>query len=107
MNFAGETGFLCKPNTTTGAATGTQIVDPITGQTYRSEIETAITNAGFFPLDGLKENVPFDEGNVTTPADSISSFTGSSYYPYDTPPTSGGQEVGYCNVVTTDSTGKV
>jgi ABC-type phosphate transport system substrate-binding protein len=107
LNFASEDGFLCKPNTTNGAASGTQIVDPITGKTYRSEIEAAITTAGFFPLDGLAENKPFDEGNVTTPADSISSFTGSSYYSYDTPPTSGGQEVGYCNVVTTDGTGHV
>jgi ABC-type phosphate transport system substrate-binding protein len=105
LNFASEDGFLCKPNTTTGAATGTQIVDPVTGLTYRSEIEAAITAEGFFPLDGLAENKPFEEGNVTTPADSISSFTSSPYYAYDTPPTSGGEEEGYCNVVTTDGTG--
>jgi ABC-type phosphate transport system substrate-binding protein len=105
LNFASEDGFLCKPNTTTGLTTGTQIVDPITGLTYRSEIEAAITAEGFFPLDGLAENKPFEEGNVTTPADSISSFTSSAYYAYDTPPTSGGEEEGYCNVVTTDGTG--
>ena len=57
--------------------------------------------------DSVLFDKTFDEGNVTTPANSISSFTGSSYYPYDTPPTSGGQEVGYCNVVTTDGTGHV
>ena len=57
---------------------------------------------GFFPLDGLAENVPFQEGTPTTPADAITSFTSSSYYQYDTPPVSGGQEEGYCNVVTTD-----
>jgi ABC-type phosphate transport system substrate-binding protein len=106
LNFAGETGFLCKPNTTNGLASGKQIVDPVTGKTYRSEIEAAITSQGFFPLDGLNENVPFKEGELTTPADSISSFTSSAYYPYDTPPTSGGEEVGYCNVVSTDGTGK-
>jgi ABC-type phosphate transport system substrate-binding protein len=102
INFASEDGFLCKPNTVNGTATGTQITDPVTGATYRSEIETAITDQGFFPLDGLNENVPFNEGNVTTPADDISSFTSSNYYQYDTPPISSGQEVGYCNVVTTD-----
>lgn len=102
LNFASEDGFLCKPNTVDGTASGTQIVDPVTNETYRSEIEAAITAQGFFPLDGLDENVPFQEGSVTTPADSISSFTSSNYYQYDTPPTQGGQEVGYCNVVTTD-----
>jgi hypothetical protein len=102
LNFASEDGFLCKVNTANGTATGTQITDPITGDTYRSEIEAAITAQGFFPLDGLDENVPFKEGTPTTPADAISSFTGSNYYQYDTPPVSGGQEVGYCNVVTTD-----
>jgi len=102
INFASEAGFLCKPNTTNGLATGTQITDPVTGLTYRSEIESAISAQGFFPLDGLAENKPFDEGNIDTPANSISSFTGSNYYQYDTPPTSGSQEVGYCNVVTTD-----
>jgi ABC-type phosphate transport system substrate-binding protein len=102
LNFASEDGFLCKPNTVDGTASGTQIVDPVTNKTYRSEIEAAIVAQGFFPLDGLKENVPFKEGTPTTPADAISSFTSSNYYQYDTPPTSGGQEVGYCNVVTTD-----
>jgi ABC-type phosphate transport system substrate-binding protein len=102
LNFASEDGFICKPNTTNGLANGTQIVDPITGVTYRSEIEANITSQGFFPLDGLNENVPFEEGTETTPADAISSFTGSTYYPYDTPPTQNGEEVGYCNVTTTD-----
>ena len=30
--------------------------------------------------------MPFEEGTPTTPADAISSFTGSNYYQYDTPP---------------------
>jgi ABC-type phosphate transport system substrate-binding protein len=102
LNFASEVGFLCKPNTVNGTVSGTQITDPVTGLTYRSEIESAITAQGFFPLDGLAENVPFKEGTPTTPADAISSFTSSSYYQYDTPPVSGGQEEGYCDVVTTD-----
>ena len=50
FNFASEDGFLCKPNTVDGTATGAQIIDPVTGLTYRSEIEAAITAQGFFPL---------------------------------------------------------
>jgi ABC-type phosphate transport system substrate-binding protein len=104
LNFASEVGFLCKPNTVSGGTTGAQITDPVTGLTYRSEIESAILAQGFFPLDGLDENVPFQEGTPTTPADAIPSFatTSDPYYQYDTPPVSGGQEEGYCNVVTTD-----
>jgi ABC-type phosphate transport system substrate-binding protein len=101
LNFASEAGFLCKPTTTNGATTGSAIVDPVTGKTFRSEIEAAITSQGFFPLDGLTKKTA-DEGNVTTPVNSISSWTGSEYYPYDKVPTSGGQEVGYCKVFTTD-----
>jgi ABC-type phosphate transport system substrate-binding protein len=102
LNFASEDGFLCKATTTNGLASGSQITDPVTGKKFRAEIETAITSQGFFPLDGLAENKIFPEGNVTTPANSISSFTSSNYYPYDKVPTSGGQEEGYCNVFTTD-----
>jgi hypothetical protein len=106
LNFASEDGFICKPNTVDGSASGTQIVDPISGLTYRSEIETAITNSGFYPLDGLNENVPFAEEGaaVTTPASSISSFTSSNYYQYDTLPVNGSnQPLGYCLVTTSDA----
>jgi hypothetical protein len=104
LNFASENGFICKPNTVDGTVNGAQIVDPITGATFRSEIEAAITATGFLPLDGLDENVPFSEEGaaVTTPASSISSFTSSSYYQYDTLPKSGGQPQGYCLVTTSD-----
>jgi len=104
LNFASENGFVCKPNTVDGTTTGAQIVDPITGLTYRSEIESAITATGFLPLDGLNENVPFSEEGaaVTTPASAISGFTDSSYYAYDTLPTKSGQPQGYCLVTTSD-----
>ncbi len=103
LNFASEAGFICKPNTVNGTANGAQINDPVTGATYRSEIEAAITAQGFFPLDGLDPNVPFDEGSVTTPATSIPSFTSSAYHVYDTPPTAGdGDPLGYCTVTTSD-----
>lgn len=104
LNFASENGFICKPNTVDGSTTGAQIVDPATGLTYRSEIESAITASGFLPLDGLNENVPFGEEGaaVTTPASAISSFTSSTYYPYDTLPVNGGEPQGYCLVTTSD-----
>ena len=44
LNFVGSTGFLCRPDMATET-------DPNSGITYRTEIETAITNNGFFPLD--------------------------------------------------------
>ena len=53
LNFVGEDGFLCK--TSTAAQ-----IDPQTGATYRSEIESTIQAQGFFPLDeGL---TPISEG---------------------------------------------
>ena len=104
LNFASENGFLCKPNTVDGSTGGAQIVDPVTGATYRSEIEAAIAASGFLPLDGLNENVPFGEEGaaVTTPASAISSFTSSPYYAYDTLPVNGGEPQGYCLVTTSD-----
>jgi hypothetical protein len=104
LNFASENGFICKPNTVDGTTNGAQIVDPITGATYRSEIESAINATGFLPLDGLNENTPFAEEGaaVTTPASAISSFTSSSYYQYDTLPVKSGQPQGYCIVTTSD-----
>ena len=103
LNFASEDGFICKVNTVDGTTTGTPIVDPVTNKTFRSEIDAAIAAQGFFPLDGLAPNVPFDEGSVTTPASSISTFTSSSYNQYDTPPTASNLDpLGYCTVTTTD-----
>ena len=44
LNFIGAGGFLCRTDMNTE-------IDPNTGVTYRSEIESTINNAGFFPLD--------------------------------------------------------
>jgi hypothetical protein len=47
LNIVSEDGFICKPATATD-------IDPNTGATYRSEIDAAITGAGFFPLPNLQ-----------------------------------------------------
>ena len=49
LNAASEDGFLCKPSTSTD-------VDPNTGATYRSEINSTISAQGFFPLPLEVEN---------------------------------------------------
>jgi len=47
LNAISEDGFMCKPSTVTD-------IDPNTGLTYRSEIDSAITGAGFTPLPNLQ-----------------------------------------------------
>ena len=49
LNAVSEDGFLCKPSTATD-------VDPNTGATYRSEINSIITAQGFFPLPLMVED---------------------------------------------------
>lgn len=44
LNFVGENGFLCRPETSA-------IVNPVTGNSFRFDIEAAIKSQGFFPLD--------------------------------------------------------
>ena len=58
LNAISEDGFLCKPSTATD-------VDPNTGLTYKSEIQTAITNQGFFPLPALQ--VEDGQGDTSAP----------------------------------------
>jgi hypothetical protein len=47
LNFASEDGFLCKPGTATE-------IDPNTGLTFRSEIDTNLVDNGFLPLPALQ-----------------------------------------------------
>jgi hypothetical protein len=49
LNAVSEDGFLCKPSSSTD-------VDPNTGATYRSEINSVITAQGFFPLPLMVED---------------------------------------------------
>lgn len=56
LNAVSEDGFICKPGTSSD-------VDPNTGDTYRSEIDSIITAQGFYPLpleveDGQGSSTP-------------------------------------------------
>ena len=66
LNFVSEYGFMCKPGTVGD-------FDPLTGVSYRTEIESKIKAQGFFPIDTsvLK---PFKEGALTNPAVITDSF---------------------------------
>ena len=86
LNFIGAGGFLCRADMNTE-------IDPNTGVTYRSEIESAIDNAGFFPLD---INPTSDQFTTPTIIDVPSmSENGSDYYPASSANQAGGQ-LGYC-----------
>jgi hypothetical protein len=60
LNLVSEYGFLCKPGTLAD-------IDPLTGASYRSEIEADIDAQGFFPIDS-SISTPFSEGALTVPA---------------------------------------
>ncbi len=67
LNYVSEEGFVCKPNSTNGTNQAAKdIIDPTTGNTYRSEISAVITGAGFIPM-------PFqtNEGTVTHPVKAL------------------------------------
>ena len=66
LNYVSEVGFLCKPQTVTGAAEATlpsstttadtnanDIVDPATGLWYHDEIFNQILASGFLPVNAV------------------------------------------------------
>ncbi len=83
LNLVSEYGFLCKPGTNTD-------IDPLTGVSYRSEIETTIAANGFFPID-THIGTTFSEGSLTTRA----SITDPLYQGIDPTYTSTNPQ-GYC-----------
>jgi ABC-type phosphate transport system substrate-binding protein len=85
LNFASEQGFLCKSQLDSGS---NEILDPITGVWYRTEIQTLITGEGFVPLPSGSE------GTVQNPAVLTAPYNG-----YDS---SGVDPTGYCRILTTD-----
>ncbi len=84
LNYVSEDGFLCKPQTSGGS----DILDPLTGVWYRTEIANLINGQGDVPLALAAE------GTVTNPA-----VLSSPYNGYDS---SGTDPQGYCRVTTTD-----
>jgi ABC-type phosphate transport system substrate-binding protein len=120
LNYVSEVGFMCNPNK--GSATAT--VDPNTGATYISELQTTIENAGFYPLSagassGTVNTTPIDEGTVAHPASALLTKTSggqapgqtsadpgyAQYKPFDTFATTGPNKdpAGFCLTTTTDS----
>jgi hypothetical protein len=85
LNFASESGFLCDPQT----SGGNDIIDPITGVWYRTEIQNLISSE-FFEAQPLGP-----EGAVDNPANLNSPYTQAGQ-------TSGTDPQGYCQVATTD-----
>lgn len=80
LNAVSEAGFLCKPATA-------QDIDPNTGATYRSEINSTITKQGFLPLPLVIEDgngsatAPFTTtaGGINSPAWVTGELKGSNY----------------------------
>jgi hypothetical protein len=84
LNYVSEQGFLCKPQTSGGS----DIIDPLTGVWYRTELGNLINGQGDVPLPLAAE------GTVTNPA-----VLSSPYNGYDS---SGTDPQGYCRVISTD-----
>jgi hypothetical protein len=129
LNAVSEDGFLCKASTDTD-------IDPNTGLTYLSEIQSAITSQGFFPLypagspqveDGNgSASSPYTTTATGIPNPAWNELSGSKYdasveaaAPYSFPtgdqdtdgsavasPASAANPVGYCLVLTTDGNSK-
>jgi hypothetical protein len=120
LNYVSEVGFMCNPNK--GSSTAT--VDPNTGATYLSEIQTTIENAGFYPLSGGAATgtvnlTPIDEGTVPNPASNLLNLTTggqgqgqtsadpgyAQYQPFDTFAVTGpnNDPSGFCLTTDTDS----
>jgi hypothetical protein len=106
LNYIGETGFLCSP-------TSTAIVNPADGNTYLTDIQNTILNAGFFPLSGgastgTVSSALLDEGSVGNPAWKAYPTTGPNPSPYagyiaNLTPAANTHPQGYCLVFSTDT----
>jgi ABC-type phosphate transport system substrate-binding protein len=94
LNFASEQGFLCDPQT----SGGNDIIDPVTGVWYRTEIQNLLTSEFFVPIESTVASGgsgPEPENTVDTPAVLNSPYNQAGQ-------TSGVDPSGYCLVSTTD-----
>jgi ABC-type phosphate transport system substrate-binding protein len=100
VNYVSEIGFVCNPN----KGKSTAAVDMLTGNTYISEIQSIIQNAGFFPLSagaatGTVNQTEFDEGHLGNPGSNLI----GKYKNFDSfGKTAGGDPTGFCLTTTTD-----
>jgi ABC-type phosphate transport system substrate-binding protein len=87
LNYVSELGFICNPNKGKTSAA----IDPLTGLTYISEIQSVIENSGFYPLSsamssGTVNQTEVDEGTLPHPASTLlglaSGGTGGGLYGY-------------------------
>ncbi len=107
LNYVSEEGFLCSPATVTEN-------DPITGLSYRTEINSNILSSGFYPLSagqttGTVNLTPFAETGLSVTAANVPGVSSSAYAAYLAPvatDTATGAPMGFCAVSTTDVTGK-
>jgi ABC-type phosphate transport system substrate-binding protein len=120
LNYVSEIGFICNPD----KGGSTSVVDPNTGKSYISELQSTMLNFGFYPLSagsssGVINQTPIDEGSVPHPASAmltagtVDGFNGagtgqygySNYKSFDSyaTNTSTGDPMGYCLTYTTDS----
>jgi ABC-type phosphate transport system substrate-binding protein len=115
LNYVSEVGFICNPN----KGDSTTLIDPLTGKSYLSEIQSIIEKSGFFPLSagmasGDVNSTPIDEGTVAHTATALlSSGSGgagtskdgyAAYAPFDSAATTGANSdpVGFCLTTSSD-----
>jgi ABC-type phosphate transport system substrate-binding protein len=107
LNYVSEVGFLCKPQTDSPTSS-TQVVDPVGGSGFRTEVDSVITSQGFIPF-GLQTSE--DQNPVDVSAETLlqAEDTSNTYTPNDPYINYGASKnssltdpAGYCEVWTTD-----
>ena len=109
LAYVSETGFICSTRSK-------NMINPLTGNSYTTDIQNTILGQGFYPLSaakvsgGLDQN-PLDEGAISHYATGVSTIqTGNAdarYAPYVAADSSlNGHPAGFC-IVTETTDGKV
>ena len=104
LNFMGEQGFLCRPQSSTD-------INTVTGNTVLSDIQAAISAEGFYPLSagaasGTVNTTAIAMGTLSHPGSALTA--GTAYAPFTNERAAafvaagGTADTGYCLVSTTD-----
>jgi hypothetical protein len=106
LAYVSETGFICSTRSK-------NMINPLTGNSYTTDIQNTILGQGFFPLSAAKvlggiDQNPLDEGAISHYATGVSTIqTGNAdarYAPYVAADSStGGHPAGFC--IVTETTG--